>query len=54
MSIYLWTMIAVFTLSVFGQACILFTQSRERDLALVPFDLMLSVGMLVWTARMLP
>lgn len=48
MTAFLWTMIAVFVLGILGKTCWLLTQDRVRNLALVPWDILVELGLLVW------
>lgn len=50
---FLWTMIAVFAIGILGKACFLYTQDTHRDLAYLPFDILIDAGLLAWAVWLL-
>jgi hypothetical protein len=53
MNFFLWTMVAVFVIGILGKAFMLLTQDRVRNLGLLPFDILIDVGLLVWAVHLL-
>lgn len=51
---FLWTMIVVFGIEIVGKAVMLLQQDSRRNLNLLPWDILLSVGLIVWAATLLP
>ena len=53
MRAFLWVMAVLFVIEIFGKAIILHRQDDRRNLAIVPFDLLCEVGLLIWTVSLL-
>ena len=54
MTAFLWTTIALFSLAILGSACLLYTQDKVRNLAFLPFDILIYVCLIAWAVRLLP
>jgi hypothetical protein len=54
MNAFLWTMVSVFAISIFGKACVLYTQTKTRSLGATMLDLLIEVGLLAWAVSLLP
>ena len=53
MNAFLWTMVVVFGVGILGKACMLHQQDRVRNLALLPWDIAIEVGLLAWAVYLI-
>lgn len=54
MTAFLWTMIALFGISIFGNACLLYQRNERRKLECLPIDILIGVILLIWAVSLLP
>ena len=54
MTAFLWTMIALLAIGMFGGALTLLTQNKERCLWAIPFDILIQAALIAWAVSLLP
>jgi hypothetical protein len=53
MNAFLWTMVGLLALGVLGKSCQLYMQDTVRNLAFLPWDILINIGLIAWAVWLL-